>query len=216
MWFAMWLGVAFFVAQPRARVPLAILGAVGAAAGAWALTLGPLAGRLTVMDPAWLATLVTKDYLFPLQWPVDVWLLNLGYIPVILVVWRRRSALGLAAPREAAVVTGCLSLLLVFGVALPLTAVPVALAVQLQTPRIFWMLDFLAVVYAVWAIAEGGVVSARRARLAAIVIILASLSRGIYVMAVRFPDRPVAQVRVADDDWGRVMAWAWETVTSTG
>lgn len=216
MWFAMWLGVASFIAERRLRVPLTLAGAAGAVAGAWALTAGPLAGRLVVMDPEWLATLGTKDYLFPLAWPPEVWLLNLGYIPVILLVYRARASRGLTIAREAAAVAGCLSLLLAFVAALPLTAVPVALAVQLQTPRIFWMLDFMAVVYAVWAIAEGGVVTARRARITAAAIVLASLTRGLYVMWVNFPERRIAQIRVPDDDWGRAMAFARTTPPSSG
>ena len=36
-----------------------------------------------------------------------------------------------------------------------LNAARVALAIQLQPARIFWMLDFTATVYVVWALAEG-------------------------------------------------------------
>ena len=216
LWFAIWLGAAAFVAERRWRLPLSIAAVAGGAAGLWALTMGPLAGRLVIMDAEWLATLASKDYLFPLAWPLDAWLLNLGYIPIIVFIYRRRAALGLTLDREFAIVAGCLSLLLVFAAALPLTAAHVALAVQLQTPRIFWMLDFLAVIYAVWAIAEGELASARRARIAAAVIILASLTRGLYVMFVKFPERPVAQIYVADDDWGRTMAWARTTAPASG
>ena len=56
------------------------------------------------MDPDWLATLSTKDYLFPLAWPGDVWLVNLAYAP--LIVWlykaaprRRRGRPGRTRPR---------------------------------------------------------------------------------------------------------------------
>jgi hypothetical protein len=168
------------------------------------------------MDPEWLATLETKDYLFPLEWPLDVWLLNLAYIPVIVLVYRRRASAGVTTPREFAVVTGCLALLLVFVGALPLIHARVALAVQLQTPRVFWMLDFMAVAYAVWAIGEGVAGSQRRARIAFAVITVLSLTRGAYVMLVRFPDRPVAQVGIGDDDWGRVMMWARKTPAGTG
>jgi hypothetical protein len=216
LWFALWLGAAAFVAERRCRVPLSIAAVAAGAAGLWALTIGPLAGRLVIMDGEWLATLASKDYLFPLAWPLDAWLLNLGYIPVIVFIYRRRAALGLTRDREFAVVAGCLSLLLVFAAALPLTAAHVALAVQLQTPRIFWMLDLLAVIYAVWAIAEGALASARRARITAVVILLASLTRGLYVMFVKFPERPVAQIYVADDDWGRTMAWARTTAPASG
>ena len=35
-------------------------------------------------------------------------------------------------------------------------------------------------------------------------------------MAVDFPDRPVAAVRIPDDDWGRAMAWARSTDARAG
>jgi hypothetical protein len=43
----------------------------------------------------------------------------------------------------------------IFLLLLALHAIPVALAVQLQPARIFWLLDFLAIAYVVWAMAEG-------------------------------------------------------------
>jgi hypothetical protein len=216
LWFAIWLTVASFISERRLRLPLGFAAVAGGAAGLWALVDGPLAGRLLIMDAEWLATLATKDYLFPLTWPIDVWLLNLGYIPIILFIYRRRAAVGLTTDRESAVVAGCLSLVVVFAVALPLNAAHLAIAVQLQTPRIFWMLDFLAVVYAVWAIVEGTVVTTRRLRIAAAVIVLASVVRGSYVMFVKFPERRIAQIRVPDDDWGRTMAWARTTTPGSG
>jgi hypothetical protein len=51
---------------------------------------------------------------------------------------------------------------------------------------------------------------------AAAAIVLASIVRGGYVMTVLFPERPVAQVDVRDDDWGRVMAWLRETPEGSG
>ena len=211
LWFAIWVAVAAAVIEPRLRLPLALTAAAATAISVWALTAGPLAGRLAVMDPEWLATLMTKDYLFPLEWPIEVWAMNLVSIPIIVVLYRRRAALGLSTPVELGMVVGCLSLLLVFAVALPLNAARVALAVQLQTPRIFWMLDFLATVYAVWGLAEGGSPSVRRACWTAAVIGALSVTRGIYVKLVRFPDRAIAQLDVADTDWGRVMTWARTT-----
>jgi hypothetical protein len=216
LWFAVWLAVSTAVSERRLRLPIAGLAVGAAAAGAWALTAGPLAGRLVVMDAEWLATLETKDYLFPIDWPWDVWLLNLSYIPVIALIYRHRARIGLARPRERAVVIGCLSLLAIFAAGLPLTAAHVALAVQLQTPRVFWMLDFLAIGYAVWAMAEGRTGNERRAMIAAAVIAVLSLTRGLYVMFVRFPDRAVAQVRFVDNDWGRTMAWARATEPGSG
>jgi hypothetical protein len=211
LWFAIWVFIAAAVVERRWRVPLFATAILGGAAATWALAAGPLAGRLVRMDPAWLATLVTKDYLFPLDWPLSTWIINLLYIPLIAFIYRRRSAAGLVERTETGIVVGCLSLLLVFVAALPLNAARIAIAVQLQTPRIFWMLDLMATIYVVWALAEGVSPTVRRGQLAAAIIALASLTRGAYVKVLRFPERPVALVGIREDDWGRAMAWARTT-----
>ena len=216
LWFAIWLTVATWVNEPRWRRSLLGLACAVAVAGVWAVTAGPLAGRLVIMDAEWLATLETKDYLFPLEWPAYVWLLNLLCAPVILLAYRRRYLTNSLAPGERGLVWGVLSLLLVFAIALPLNAARVALVIQLQIPRVFWMLDFLAMVYLVWAIAEGTTPSVRRGQLALLVIAAVSISRSAYVRFVRFPDRPIAEIGIADNDWGRVMAWARATPSGTG
>jgi hypothetical protein len=156
LWFAVWVGVATIVAEPRLRLPISIGASACAVVIAWALYAGALAGRLVLMDPVWLDTLAAKDYLFPLNWPATAWLVNLAYVPIIIWIHRLRRNAGLLVAREGALVAGCLSLVLVFAVALPLNDARVALAIQLQPSRIFWMLDFLAVIYVVWAAAEGG------------------------------------------------------------
>ena len=216
LWFAIWLAVAAAIENRQARVPLAAGAVLAGLLGVWALTSGPLAGRLTIMDPDWLATLSTKDYLFPLQWPLDVWFINLIYAPVIVVIYRRRLAAGVVVRGETGLVMGCLTLLLIFALSLPFNAARVALAVQLQIPRIFWMLDFVATMYVVWIFAEGAAPTVRRAWVTAAVVTLASLARGSYVMLVKFPERPVAQLDVADNDWGRAMAWARTTPDGSG
>ena len=233
LWFAIWLGVATIVGEPRLRKPVVAGVAMAALAGLWGLYAGPLTGRLVVMDPVWLETLASKDYLFPLRWPAAAWLVNLGYIPLIIWVYHRRRADGLLVPRETALVAGCLSLALVFAATLPFNAMRVALAIQLQPARVFWMLDLLAVVYVVWIAAEGrfarstrGVIAdahepssarfARRARLVAVLIAVVSAARGAYIMLVEFPDRRVAQISIADDDWGRAMAWARASEPGSG
>jgi hypothetical protein len=216
LWFAIWVTVATGVNEPRWRVPLMVGAGAAAVAAVWVLTAGPLAGRLVIMDPEWLATLETKDYLFPLEWPAYAWFLNLVCAPVILLVYRRRYLTDHLAPAEPGLVWGVLSLLLVFAIALPLNAARVALVIQLQIPRVFWMLDFLAVVYLVWAIAEGTTPSARRGQVAVLAIAAVSISRSAYIKFLRFPDRPIAEIGIADNDWGRVMAWARATPTGTG
>jgi hypothetical protein len=216
LWFAIWIGVATMIEEKPTRLPLALVAAAAGLFGVWCLVSGPLRGRLSVMDQEWLATLAAKDYLFPFTWPADVWLVNLGYGPLIYWLYRRRVAAGVALARERGVVLGCLSLLLVFAAALPFNVMRVALAVQLQAPRIFWMLDFLATIYAVWALAEGARSAASRARVAALVIAAASLARGTYVMFVKFPGRPVVELQVPANDWGRAMAWARSTPAGSG
>jgi hypothetical protein len=220
LWLTLWMGVAIVVAergQPRKlRIPLGVAAVALTIVAVGALTSGPLAGRLIVMDNEWLATLTSKDYLFPLDWPAVTWIVNLAYAPVILLIYRRRRDLGLAVDREGALVAGCLSLLGIFALALPFNAARVALAIQLQPARIFWMLDFLAVIYVVWAIAEGSRANESRARVAAAAIALIALVRGSYVMFVEFPERRIVQANVPDDDWGRAMAWARATDVGSG
>jgi hypothetical protein len=215
VWFIVWIGVAAFVAEPRHHSALALAGAGALIAAVFAVTLGPLQGRLAPMDAEWLATLNAKDYLFPLHWPAPAWLVNLGYIPVILMLWRRRRDASLLAPRETGVVAGCLSLVVIFAVAVVLHGWNIALAIQLQPSRIFWMIDFMAITYAVWFLCEDVRPSARRAAIGAAVILLLTVIRGGYVALVRFPERPMFALGINDNDWGRAMAWG-RTSTEVG
>jgi len=215
LWFLIWIGAAAFVSEPKWRPVLVLGGAAGAIAAVWTLIWGPLQGRLSPMDDAWRATLAGKEYLFPLGWPLIAWIVNLGYVPLILWLFSRRRAAGVALPREKGVVIGAICLVAVFVTAVLLQAMHVALAFQLQPARIFWMLDFLATIYAVWALAEMGGVRERRAAIVAAVVFALSCVRGGYVRFVRFPDRPVVQFGIPDDDWGRAMAWARTTAVSS-
>ena len=216
LWFAIWFGVATYINEPRWRITIVGGAAVAVLVAGWMLVRGPLAGRLVTMDAAWLATLETKDYLFPLEWPAYAWLLNLLYAPIIFYIYRKRRAAGVLHATEPGLVCGCLCLLGVFAIALPLNAARLAIVIQLQVPRVFWMLDFLAIAYLVWAIAESGRPSGSRARAVVFVILLASITRSAYIKFVKFPDRPVAEIAIADNDWGRVMAWARTTPRDTG
>jgi hypothetical protein len=216
LWFGIWIAVATYLNQPPWRRPILAASAAAIAAGTWVLLAGPLAGRLVIMDPAWLATLETKDYLFPLEWPLYAWLLNLAYAPLILWIFRRRRDAGVLVDAERGVVWGCLSLVLIFAIALPLNAAHLAIVVQLQTPRVFWMLDFWATVYAVWALAESASLSVRRRRIAITVIAAFSITRSAYIKFVKFPERPIAEIGIPDTDWGRVMAWVRTTPRDSG
>jgi hypothetical protein len=218
LWLAIWLYVAAVVAEPRWRLALGVAAIAALPLAWWAFAAGPLRGRLVTMDAEWLAALGEKDYLFPLEWPLHAWVFNLGYAVIIAAAWRLRGSAGLLRPPETALAAGCLALLGVFGVALILQSNRVALAIQLQPARVFWMLDFLATIYLVWLLAEGPrrTPSAVRAAVAAGLIALFSVARGLYIMRVQFPDRPLAEVAIRDDDWGRAMVWARSTDRATG
>lgn len=217
LWFGVWLGAATLVLDPRLR-RWGLAAAIGASAvAAWALSAGPLAGRLAIMDPEWRAMLATKTYLFPLEWPLYAWVINLGYIPVIAWLFSRRTAARLVGSHERALVLGSSVLLVVFAGALVCHAIGITLAFQLQPARVFWMFDFLATIYIVWAVAEGkdgGGAPAWRPRAAALALAVFSIVRGVYVLIEA--DRAPLQITIPDDDWGRVMAWARTTDKRSG
>lgn len=210
MWFAIWLAAAMVIANASIRRWMLIAALPAAALAAWALMGGPLAGRLSVMDGEWRRLLGTKDYLFILRWPAHAWILNLGYLPLIGWIYVRRQRAGLVGERERALVLGSSALALAFAVFLILQAMHIVLSFQLQPARLFLMFDFLATVYAVWALAEGFA----RARLAALLILAFSATRALYV-SVQI-DRPVIQATIPDDDWGRAMTWARGTDRGSG
>ena len=217
LWFAVVLGVAAFVAESRWRVGLMLAAAAAVPTAWWAGLDSALAGRLARMDPEWIAALAGKDYLFPSGWPAHAWIVNLAYGAIIAAIWRMRRAAGAVVPRETALVLGCTALVAVFAAACVLQARGLALAVQLQPARVFWLLDVLATIYVVWLAAEGARGGTRRrAATAAAVILALAAGRGWYIMKVEFPDRPLAQVDVREDDWGRVMAWTRRTDRAAG
>lgn len=160
--------------------------------------------------------LQTKTYLFPLEWPLYAWLVNLGYLPVIAWVFHRRNRAGLIEPRERALVLASTALFLLFLSALAAHAIGVTLAFQLQPARMFWMFDFLATVYIVWALAEGSAegTPSVRARTVALTLAVLSLARGIFVVVEA--ERPPVQLTIPDDDWGRVMSFARTTDKGSG
>jgi hypothetical protein len=216
LWIAIWLAVALVVTDRRYRLPIIAMAAAAAVAGAWALSIGPLAGRLVTMDAEWLEAIAEKEYLFPLRWPLSAWFLNLGYVPVVWFIFRRRLAAGVAHPHEKGLTYGCLTLVVVFLVAAAFNHARLALAIQLQPARIFWMLDFLALVYLVWLAADSASTSPPwRARVAFLVVVALSVARGLYVMRVEFPARPLFEVSVPGD-WGAVANWAQATPRGTG
>jgi hypothetical protein len=167
------------------------------------------------MDDAWLATLAGKDYLFPTDWGAITWMNNLLYPVVIGVTFAARRARGLVHAGETGLVAGCLALVAVFLATLPLVASRVALLVQLQVSRVFWMADLLAVLYTIWWLADSGrqaggapaTARDRRPALVFAVIALAATMRGGYVLYAEHAGRPFVSANLPDDAWTDVGAY---------
>ena len=219
MWFAVWLGVATWLERPELRKMLAAGSAALAIAGVFALWRGPLAGHLARMDADWLAVIGDRDYLFPLAWPLNVWFTNLLAIPIVLYGWRARVRAQLTVAGETALVAGAMALAIIFFAWLPLSASHVAIAVQMQVTRVFWLIDCLGTVYLVWILAEGTATSQalqKRAAIAAMAIVAVSAARGLYSCVVQFPDRRIVSIDIQHADWRDAMAWARTTDPGSG
>lgn len=214
-WWAVWLLVACWVVRPAWRRVILIGGVAAAAAAAWLLARGPLAGRLAVMDEPWTRVLGTKDYVFPDEWSVGSWLVNLLTAAIVVGVWRLRVAHGVARRWEAGAAAGVVALVALFLASLPLIDARVALAVQLQTSRVFWLVDFLAVAGVTWLAAEAWgqtrPQAAWRPALVCALVLALSAGRGVYILTVERPERHLVQATIEAGAWQDVGAWAART-----
>ena len=206
IWFAIVVAVAAtWTAQKRA-VMLAWIGA--GAALAFVLTFRTIASRLVPMDDEWLAAIGDRAYLFSGAWPISAWLVNLGYAAAIVAIVRRRRSLGLTTDVEHGLVAGLLALVVVFFVSVPLTELRLALAVQLQVNRVFWLLDAVAAFYIAWWLAGdvGRPIAARTPWAMAALLVAASAARGAYLLNVA-PARPAVEADLAPTAWTDMMRW---------
>lgn len=210
LWFGVWIAAALAVSDQKWRAPLAALAAVGAAVAAWSVLAGPLRGHLQRMDPLWGSVMAGKDYIFPSDWGAAFWIVNLGYLVVVITIYQYRRRSGTAMRRELGLVAGGAVLVAVFLISWPLMNASIALALQLQVSRVFWMLDLLASIYIAWLLAEGGRRGfARRAIVIAIVAI--AIGRGVFVMRVENPGEPIVRLGFSQDNWTDVMSWIANT-----
>lgn len=199
LWWAAAIGGLIVLRAPAAR-RLALIAALAA------LALTPFTARagwahaFSTMDDAWVATLVEKDYLFPSSWPAYAWLTNLAYLPLIAVLGWRKHDSRLLAPAVA--------LFAVFAVSLPLVEGRVALAVQLQITRIFWLLDLFATIFLAWFLIDSAPGGRQRWRVAtATVLATLAVGRGVYTTTVTAAGRPFFSAELPADDWTDAMHW---------
>jgi len=213
LWCGVWVGVALIAADRRLRPWLLAAGGGAAVVAIWAIGAGPLSPQLVRMDEAWLGVLEGKEYLFATGWGADGWAIAALYTAVPAAGFALRRRLGVARPREGAMVLGLSALVAIFVLTLPCVAARVALAVQFQVSRVFWMLDLTATIYAVWALADAGrrmpgeATGNRRAAAVACALIGLAAVRGAWVMWVEHPGRPVVQAGLPQDDWQDAMDW---------
>jgi hypothetical protein len=211
LWFAVLIGVAVAVLDRRLRV-LVIAGSITAGAGlAWFATMGPLGGTLVRMDSTWLQAVASKDSLFATAWPAWAWAANFGFLALLWWTHYVRSRRGSSTREDAALVWGATALVALFVVTLPFVAGGVSLVLQFQISRVFWLVDFLALVYAVavvcdWPRRAFGARMTRGAAVAAALVAL-SVGRGAYIMLVERPDRALFEVHLADSPWEDAMRW---------
>ncbi|MGE3473554.1 MAG: hypothetical protein AB7O28_24640 [Vicinamibacterales bacterium] len=196
--------IATAVSEPGARAPLALaaLGAAVAAAAAVALGLFDV----STMDARWRDLVGTKDYVFPTRWSPGTWAINLLGPAVIVLVLSRRRAAGAAGTREIGLAAGGLALVAGFLLTLPAIAGGVALAVQLQTSRVFWPVEIVATLFLVrWLADSWG--SRPPLRWTALALVALSLGRGAYVTGVEHSAREAVRVDLPENDWTRALEW---------
>jgi len=205
IWFAVLVGVALVATDARWR-RIAIPGALaGAAVATWAVLAGPMRGRLVVMDAIWLQAVASKDSLFATEWPLSAWAVNLGTLGLLWIAYRFRRGRGHTSAEERGLVWGATALVALFLVTLPAVAAHVAFPVQLQISRVFWLVDMVATVVIVGAVAEVSWLT--RFGRPALAMCLGALAagRGGYILFVEHPERPLFRVHLEDSPWHEAM-----------
>lgn len=184
----------------------------GVLASAWIVsrTVSALPAGL-LMDPVWAAVFAAKDYVFVSTWPAYAWVVNVAYLPVLWLIYTRRERAGVAHPLERRLVAGGLALLTVFIASVFFSESHVALAVQLQVSRVFWLTDFLAAGYVAWWLTSDPAViriAGQRAPVVAVALLaIVAAGRGVFVLSAAGSDRALVRLDIPNDDWARTMAW---------
>src|SRR5688572_23126968 len=201
LWFVVLIGFALMYLDPRWRRLGIVGGIAGLAFAAWAVLLGPMRASLATMDATWLAAVASKDSLFASQWPTWAWAANLALLGILWWAHRQRNAQQ-DRPVETGLVWGATALVALFLVTLPLIVARLALPVQFQISRVFWVVDFIATIAVI-----GLVRRERAAVILATVLLSVSAIRGVYVMTVEHPERPLFGIHLQESPWLDAMNW---------
>jgi hypothetical protein len=177
--------------------------------GVWLAASGRLPTVTAPIDAAWLDVIDTKDSLFPTDWPLWAWLANLGLPAALLVMHHWRGRLGTRTPEDAGLVNGVIALTVLFFVSVPLVAAHWTLPTQLQISRVFWLIDFVTLMYGVALLAELSRQPRARVslRIGLAAVLALSIARGAYVMLFEYADRRIFQVSLPASDWTDAMRW---------
>jgi hypothetical protein len=199
MWWALAIAASLILTTAgRQRALMAASLVVLVAGFALAPTIAATVG-LTIMDDAWVKVLENKDYLFASGWPAYAWALNLAYLPLIFLFSKAKGDARLVAPAVA--------LFAVFVCAHPFIESRVALAVQLQVSRVFWLMDFFLALLAAWALVDWAGRPRLLRQLAIAAVLLLSVGRGVYTLQEARESRSAVQVNLRADDWTEAMTW---------
>jgi hypothetical protein len=216
VWFIILVAGAAAVSDRAPTRQLLLWTVAALTAGAWALAY-PLRSQLAVMDDTWIEVLSIKDYLVIAGWPLAAWVSNLAIAGFVFVLYWYRRVLGVASHREGGLVAGCGLLVGLFLLSAPFSRGLVALAVQLQFNRIFWLVEVVGVVYLGWLLFESpfpkfsyhvASLHMRPRRTVVAIVALLALTRGGYRVFVERAGQPIIQVDLAHNEWNGIMRWA--------
>jgi hypothetical protein len=198
------IATALLVIDRRLRPWISATAVVGVVGVTWALMFGPLRDGSILMDETWRRVLAPRDFIFPADWPAWAWAANLALYATWLWSYIHRRRHARATPEDAGLLIGGGVLVLAFLVTLPLVHLGVAFFVQLQISRVFWVVDVLATVYVLSAIE---VLRARAVRALALILLGVASMRGVYILWVEHPERPLFEFTIRDSPWMMAMRW---------
>jgi hypothetical protein len=199
LWFAVLIGTALTVVDRRWRLAGSLITGVALLALVWTMAAGE------TLDALWVEALGDRNFIFANEWPFWAWAANLGLLAVLWTAHAVRRRRGTATERDTALVWGATALVALFLITLPAVAGHVALAVQFQFSRVFWVLDLLVAMYGIAAIGES--LRDRQAMTLALALLAVSLGRGGYVMLQEHAERQLFQVSIPESPWLDAMRW---------